>query len=95
VTAKQVDKQVADIHAAVLRLATQQQATIASLRAALERIVAHQDYIGGGLAVLSATRNIAADALQEEWSSLEQSALSDEEFNRIRDNLAKNESQDD
>ena len=36
---------------------------IRELVAALEAIVTHQETIGGGLAVLSTTRRIAADAL--------------------------------
>ena len=38
-------------------------ATVGALREALEAIVLHQESIGGGLAVLSATRRIAQEAL--------------------------------
>jgi len=40
-------------------------AEIERLRAALEAIVAHQESLGGGLAVLSVSRRIAQKALTE------------------------------
>ena len=39
-------------------------AEIERLRAALQAIVKHQDTIGGGMASMSATRRIAAEALK-------------------------------